>query len=111
MWHEIFYTLAAINMVVLVVVLVGYWTYADYITNMDKNYKVIYSIFEGTTIAAALEIGLLNWGFENFQSGLHVASLTIGVASFVALIVLCICLVLYGFFASRQYFGKKRNKV
>lgn len=111
MWHDIFYTLAGINLVVLVIVLVGYWTYADYITNINKHYKVIYCIVEGVTIAVGLEVGLLNWGFENFHAGLHVFSLTVGVATFISMILLAIALVLYGFFASRKYFGKKRNKV
>jgi len=111
MWYDIFTVLTIVHLVIAVVALIGYWTYADYITKINTSYKHIYFVFEIVCICITLEFSVMQWLFKDFESGVYTATICLGVTTFVALVVLAICMIVSLFFKSREYFGKKRNKV
>lgn len=99
---------AGLNVIVLLVMFVGYWTYADYYTNLNSELRKAYWVihifvyffcFEGFLIA------------ETPEKALIVATKII---TFVTFIALCSCTIVFiglGFSKSRKYFGRKRNKL
>lgn len=111
MWHDIFTVLSVINLAIAVIALVGFLTYADYITNLNPNHKMIYCIFEGICFAVTLEFSILQWIFKDFSAAIDAGISTLGICSFVALIVIGICFLFHLLSKTREYFGKKRNKI
>lgn len=99
---------AGLNAIVLLVMFIGYWTYADYYTNLNSEFKKVYWF---------IHIFMYFFAFESFliaetpEKALMIASKII---TFVTLIVFSSCTIVfigYCFSKSRKYFGRKRNKL
>lgn len=105
---QIFFVLFVIT---LLVMFIGYWTYADYYTNIKKEYL---NVYWGTTtgiLISLLYVFFMVWGFKGLSIAVTTSTVVVGLGFMVCLS----CVVLYKisilFKKSRQYFGTKRNKI
>lgn len=99
---------AGINFIVLLVMFVGYWTYADYYTNLNSQFRKAYWIIHIFLYFFAFEAFLIE---RSTEDAFIMASKII---TFATLIVLCSSTLVFigiGFDKSRKYFGRKRNKI
>ena len=104
--------LAVLNIVAFFVMFVGYWTYADYYTNISSTNKLLYWIIHGylyviCTIAYTIEF----FGDHNWSKAYIVSTYIIGYMTVALIAGTLMQFVLRGFMKSRKYFGKKRNKI
>lgn len=100
--------IAVLSVIVFIIMFVGYWTYADYYTNLNSQFRKAYWFIHIFLYFFASEAFLIE---KTSHDALIVASKMI---TFGTLIVLCSCTIVFigiGFDKSRKYFGRKRNKI
>lgn len=95
----------------LLVMFIGYWTYADYYTNIKKDYLNVYWGSSTGILISMTYIFFMAWGFKDLTSAITYSTVVAGLGFMVA----ALCVVLYKisilFKKSRKYFGEKRNKI
>ena len=104
--------IASFDIGLLAVMFVGYWTYADYYTKLALDVRRVYwtlhAFMYGFCAMGFLVLADKEDGFDRaVQSSILIISLVSQWFFGVALIILLVA----GFIKSREYFGRKRNKL
>lgn len=104
--------IASLNVGLFIVMFIGYWTYADYYTKLSSDIRRMYWIFH------AFLYGFCTIGFivyadkpEWFIMSVNASAIYISFVMQLFMIVLALLFLIVGFTKSRNYFGRKRNKI
>lgn len=105
-------SLSTINFIIAVIYFIGYWTYADFYTNLSDENKVAFTIIQFITYGSILiTIGPNMSSNTPFEEALLTSIAISGVVLLIFIICFIVMLIITMFSMSRKYFGKKRNKI
>ncbi|AQW89056.1 putative membrane protein [Erwinia phage pEa_SNUABM_50] len=113
---EMFLNYAYVNVslwtIVALIMFVGYWTYADYYTNLSKQIREVFAAISIGQFGCGMFFLLIGLGIEDDKMN----AVNVGVCVFTAISTVVYSVLLFVFLSkyfeqSRKYFGRKRNKI
>lgn len=105
-------SLSTINFIIAVIYFIGYWTYADFYTNLADETKIAFTLIQSLTYGSILlTIGPNMSNNTPFEEALSTSIAISGGVVLIFIICYIIMLTIEMFSMSRKYFGKKRNKI
>lgn len=104
--------IAALNFGLFIVMFIGFWTYADYYTKLRIEIRRAYWILHAF-LYGFCAIGFMVYADkpEWFKMSVNVSAVIISFVMQLVMIVLSVLFLIVGFIKSREYFGRKRNKL
>ncbi len=104
--------IAVLSVIVFIIMFVGYWTYADYYTNLKIDIRRMYWVTHGLLYGIAAECLLLSVTQpEPLKAAIKVCSAVIGYGTLIIVASSSAAALILFFGESRKYFGRKRNKL
>lgn len=100
--------------VVVLIMFIGYWTYADYYTKISNDYKRAFWIVTGVLFGFGVEVFFVvceDAKTNSVLEGFNYWAKFVGTGAMIYTFVLVFIWVVFKFQQSRTYFGKKRNKI
>lgn len=99
--------LAVTNIITILVMFIGYWTYADYYTNMDGSNRYLYWLITGFTLGICIECAII----ADHEKLLTMLTRIFAVQAALIISYFVLSVIIINFVKSRKYFGQKRNKL
>ncbi|SOK58796.1 hypothetical protein [Yersinia phage fHe-Yen9-04] len=114
--NEIFLIASYVNvsiwLIVLIVMFIGFWTYADYYTNMDKFTSLFILVAGALKFIFGAIIFSAAYSIDNdLKHSIDVTVYLVSIISSVIYAFILFVIIILFFIHSRQYFGRKRNKL
>ncbi|AMM44102.1 membrane protein [Pectobacterium phage vB_PcaM_CBB] len=104
--------IAVLSIIVFIIMFVGYWTYADYYTNLKIDIRRMYWVTHVIMYGIAAECILLSMGEpEPLKAAIKACSAVIGYGTIIIVASSFGAALILFFGESRKYFGRKRNKL
>lgn len=100
-----------VSSVLLFIMFVGLWTYADYYTKLNNTIKKIYWITNYIVYTMAIGIFFIGWSINRSSTSFNSAKIIIFIGFSTMLLAAILFAIIHFFKISHQYFRRKRNKI